>query len=91
MGRLIKSYFNVEVFDERKMVEMICMQPLLDVCGIVKNRHCRCPHCRLLGGGEGWPHVLLVVVRMDGNDNCNGNCLNNKGVGQGKKTGGIKR
>ncbi len=28
---------------------------------------------------------------MDGNDNCNGNCLSKKGVGQGKRRGGIER
>ncbi len=43
------------------------------------------------GGGEGWPHVLLSVVGMDGDDNCNSNCLSKKGVGQGKRRGGIER
>ncbi len=28
---------------------------------------------------------------MDGKDNCNGNCLSKKGVGQGKRTGGFER
>jgi hypothetical protein len=28
---------------------------------------------------------------MDGNDNCNGDCLSKKGVGQGKRRGGIER
>ncbi len=28
---------------------------------------------------------------MDGDDNCNGTCLSKNGVGQGKRTGGIKR
>ncbi len=37
------------------------------------------------GGGEGWLHALLAVVAMDGNDNCNGDCLSKKGVGQGKR------
>ncbi len=35
--------------------------------------------------------MLLAVVRMDGNDNCNGNCLSKKGVGQGKRARGIER
>ncbi len=43
------------------------------------------------GGGEGWLHALLVVIAMDGNDNCNGDCLSKKGVGQGKRRGGIER
>ncbi len=43
------------------------------------------------GGGEGWPHASLVVVRMDGDDNRNGNCLSKKEVGQGKMRGGIER
>jgi hypothetical protein len=72
-------------------VEMICMQPSLDVCGIANNRRCRCLRCGLLGGGAGWLHVSLAVIRMDGNDNCNGNCLSKKGVGRGKRTGGIER
>jgi hypothetical protein len=72
-------------------MEMICMQPLLDVCGIVKNCHCRCLCCGLLRGGEGWLHVSLAVVTMDGNDNRNGNCLSKNGLGQGKRTGDIER
>jgi hypothetical protein len=28
---------------------------------------------------------------MDGDDNCNGDCLSIKGVGQGKRRGGIKK
>ncbi len=52
-GRLIKSQFDVEVIDECKLVEMICAQPPLDVCGIVKNCCCHCLHYGLLrGGGE---------------------------------------
>jgi hypothetical protein len=43
------------------------------------------------GGGEGWLHALLVVLAMDGNDNCNGDCLSKKGVGQGKRREGIER
>ncbi len=43
------------------------------------------------GGGEGWLHALLAVVAMDGDDNCNGDCLSKKGVGQGKRRGGIER
>ena len=42
------------------------------------------------GGGEGWLHTLLAVVAMDGNDNCNGDCLSKKGVGQGKRREGIE-
>ncbi len=53
-GRLIKSQFDVEVVDEHKLVEMICTQPLLDACGIMKNCRCCCLRCGLLGGGEGW-------------------------------------
>jgi hypothetical protein len=50
-------------------------------------------HCKggRKGGGEGWLHALLVVVAMDGNDNCNGDCLSKKGVRQGKRRGGIER
>jgi hypothetical protein len=43
------------------------------------------------GGGEGWLHVSLAVVAMDGDDNCNGDCLRKKGVGQGKRREGIER
>jgi hypothetical protein len=43
------------------------------------------------GGGEGRLHASLAVVGMDGDDNCNGNCLSKTGVGQGKKRGGIER
>jgi hypothetical protein len=45
----------------------------------------------MLEGGEGWPHALLAVVGMDGDDNRNGDCLSKKGVGQGKRRGGIER
>jgi hypothetical protein len=90
-GGSIKSKFNVEVVNERKLVEMICMQPPLDVGGFMKNCHCRCLCCKLLEGGEGWPHALLAVIGTDGNENCYGNCLSKKGVGQGKRRGGIKR
>jgi hypothetical protein len=34
---------------------------------------------------------MLAVTGMDGNDNRYGNCLSKKGVGQGKRTGGIER
>ena len=43
------------------------------------------------GGGEGWLHVSLAVIAMDGNDNRNGDCLSKNGVGQGKRNGGIER
>ena len=34
------------------------------------------------GGEEGRPHAAsLAVIGMDGNDNCNGNCLSKKGAG----------
>ncbi len=29
-------------------------------------------------------HASLAVVAMDGDENCNGECLSKKGVGQGK-------
>jgi hypothetical protein len=32
-----------------------------------------------------------VVVAMDGDDNCNGDCLSKKGVEQGKRREGIER
>ncbi len=71
-----------EVFDERKLVEMICMQPPLDVHKIMKNHLCCCLCCGRLGRGEeGRPHLSLPVVGMDGNDNQNGNCLSKKGAG----------
>jgi hypothetical protein len=34
---------------------------------------------------------LLAVVAMDGDDNCNGDCLIKKGVEQGKRREGIER
>ncbi len=43
------------------------------------------------GGGEGWLHALLAVIATDGNDNCNGDCLSKKGVGQGTRRKGIER
>jgi hypothetical protein len=43
------------------------------------------------GGGRGLAAMLLVVVAMDGYDNCNGDCLSKNGFGQGKKKGGIER
>ncbi len=43
------------------------------------------------GGGEGWLHVSLAVIAMDGDDNCNGDCLRKKGVGQEKRREGIER
>ncbi len=42
-------------------------------------------------GGDGRLHALLAVVAMNGNDNHNGDCLSKKGVGQGKRRGGIER
>jgi hypothetical protein len=71
-------------------MKMMCTQPLLDVCGIVKNCCCPCLHCGLLGGGEGWLHVLLAVVRMDGNDNHNGNYLSKKVLDKEKGQGELK-
>jgi hypothetical protein len=49
------------------------------------------PLLQAAGGGEGWLHVSLVVVGMDSDDNHNGHCLSKKGVGQGKRRGGIER
>ncbi len=49
------------------------------------------PPLRAAGGGEGWPHALLAVIGVDYDDNCNGNCLSKKGVGQGKRRGEIER
>jgi hypothetical protein len=43
------------------------------------------------GGGDGWLHALLAVFAMDGDDNCNGDCLSKKGVQQGKRREGIER
>ncbi len=43
------------------------------------------------GGGErALLHALLAVIAMDGDDNCNGDCLGKKGVEQGKKREGIE-
>ncbi len=64
-GRLIKSWFNVEVVNEHKLVEMICTQPPLDVCGIVKNCCCFCLRCGLLGGGKGLD-ACVAGGRWDG-------------------------
>jgi hypothetical protein len=71
---------------------MICTQPPLDVCKIMKNRCCCCLHCGLSGGGgEGRPHVLLAIARLDGNDNRNGNCLSKKrGWTREKERGNLK-
>ncbi len=52
--RSIKSVFDNEVFNQRKLVEMICTQPLLDVHETMKNCRCCCLRCRLSGvGGRG--------------------------------------
>ncbi len=43
------------------------------------------------GGGEGRPHTLLGIARLDGNDNCNGKCLSKKkGLNKGKGEGEFK-
>ncbi len=57
---------------------MICTQPLLDVCKIMKNPCCRCLCCGLSGGGEGRPHGSLAIAGLDGDDNRNGDCLSKK-------------
>ncbi len=43
------------------------------------------------GGGEGWLHVSLAVIAMDGDDNRNDDCLSIIGVGQGKRREGTER
>ena len=42
------------------------------------------------GGGEGWLHVLLAVVAMDDDDNCNGDCLRKKGLNKEKGEKALK-
>ncbi len=42
-------------------------------------------------GGGGWLHGLLAIVAMDGDDNCNADCLSKKGVEQGIRREGIER
>ncbi len=42
-------------------------------------------------GREGRPHASLAIARLDGNDNCNGDCLSKKrGWTREKKRGDIK-
>ncbi len=42
-------------------------------------------------GGEGRPHALLAIAGLDGNDNCNGNCLSRKrGWTREKERGNLK-
>ncbi len=33
-------------------------------------------------GGDSWLHALLAIVAMDGDDNCNGDCLSKKGLNE---------
>ncbi len=57
-------------------MEMIFMQPLLDIRKNMKNCRCRCLCCGLSGGGgEGRLHALLAIAGLDGKDNHYGNCL----------------
>jgi hypothetical protein len=70
---------------------MICTQPPLDVCGIGRIVAAAASAAGYGKGGEGWPHALLVVLVIDGDDNCNGDCLSKKEVEQGKRRGGIER
>ncbi len=60
---------------------MICTQPPLDVCGIAKNGRCRCLCCGLLGGERA---DRVRCWRLLG-------WTSKKGVGQGKRRGGIER
>ncbi len=39
------------------------------------------------GGGAGRPHASLEIAGLDGDDNCNGNCLRKKGFDKGKGEG----
>ncbi len=42
-------------------------------------------------GREGRPHASLEITGLDGDDNCNGNCLSKKkGLGKGKWEGNLK-
>ena len=42
-------------------------------------------------GREGRPHASLAIAGLDGNDNCNGDCLSNKkGLDKGKGEGEFK-
>ncbi len=70
---------------------MICTQPPLDVCKIMKNCCCRCLHCRLWGGGEmagrmrewrslGWPVMTIAMATF----------WAKKGLDKGKGEGGLK-
>ncbi len=67
---------------------MICTQPTPDVCGIGRIVAAAASAAGCWEGGEGWSHALLAVIAMDGDDNCNGDCLSKKGVGQEKKKRG---
>jgi hypothetical protein len=43
------------------------------------------------GGGEGRPQASLAIAGLDGNDNCNGNCLSKKmGWTKEKERGNLK-
>jgi hypothetical protein len=50
-----------------------------------------CLEMRWLHGGGSWLHALLAIVAMDGDDNCNGDCLSKKGDEQGIRREEIER
>ncbi len=62
-------------------MEMICTQPPLDVSGIVKNPCCRCLRCGLLEGERADRVRCWGLLGW----------TSKKGVGQGKRRGGIER
>ncbi len=62
---------------------MIRAQPPPEVHGIVEAHRRCCRRCGLRGGGEGWPHVLPLIVGMDGDGNGNCNYLREKGWDKG--------
>ncbi len=69
---------------------MIGTQPPLDVCGIERIVAATDSTAGCWEGGEGWLRALLVVVAMDGDDNCNGDCLSKKGLNKEKEEGELK-
>ncbi len=91
-GGSIKFQFDVEVINERKLVGMICMQPPLDVRGIVKARRCRRRRHGLPGGGGeragrmrccrslGWTVMTIAKVTV----------WAKKGLDKGKGEGELK-
>ncbi len=75
--------------DQRKLVEMICTQPPLKTWKIAAAA-AFAVGC-VSWGREGRPHASLAITGLDGNDNCNGDCLSKKrGWTREKERGNLK-